>query len=165
MTTEEARCGIFGLARRGSNAAVLAITCGLVASAFAPEQKARASSTAAALQPSLPKRAGSDERSETDPDHGDQDDDSAESNPDNRTLSHWSHPLCQIPEWGPSMPGSNETIAPRSRYRSLRLLVCVGRLGHKVAARVDGDTGFSHLVESSIDVAGLQVDAPAAVED
>lgn len=112
MTTEEARCGIFGLARRGSNAAVLAITRGLVVSAFAPEQEARASSTAAALQPCLPKRAGSDDRSETDPDHDDQDDDSAESNPDNRTLSHRSHPFCQIPERGPFMPGSNETIGP-----------------------------------------------------
>lgn len=88
MTTEEARCGILGLARRGSNAAVLAITCGLVASAFAPEQKARASSTAATLQPSLPERAGSDDRSRTDPDHDDQGQELADSNPDDETLSH-----------------------------------------------------------------------------
>lgn len=53
----------------------------------------------------------------------------------------------------------------RSRYRSLRLLVCVGPLGQEVAARLEGDTGLSHLVESSIDVARFKVDTAATVED
>lgn len=64
-----------------------------------------------------------------------------------------------------SCPAATKRSVQRSRYRYLRLLVCVGRLGQEVAARLEGDTGLSHLVESSIDVARFKVDTAATVED